>query len=189
MYAKRIFLIVLVVLMCKTIYSSSSFQLVGKVPTPDSILSDPTKYIPCDVGAKTRYSTCTDAFWFHHDYLAVANFCGEHIMVYYFDETNKEFTLIQQIKNEDGAQFRYPEGLAVSPDGTLLAVVNNGAESYISLYLIDAQTHVIDPVPFFRITGKGFIHNARFSPDGAYLVYVSFDEKESICVYRIEGNS
>ncbi len=157
------------------------------VHTPDSILNRKKHYPPVAVGNRARRATCTGVTWFHENYLAVLNLYGEKITTYQFDEEEKTFTLVQTITNKDGARLRHPENLAVSPDGTLLAVAN--AYPYVSIYSIDTTTHLISPTPIFSVSGRDLIHAARFSPDGTHLAYVSFDRNKSVCIYKILNNA
>ena len=157
------------------------------VYTPDSILNRKQQYIAAPVGPRMRHATCTGAAWFHEKYLATLNVYGEHIITYRFDEEKKEFTFLQKITNKHGAQLKHPENLAASPDGRLLAVVNPGSR-LLSIYAIDVDTHLINPIPIFSLPCRGFVHGVRFSPDGNYLAYVSFDHHESICVYKVVNN-
>ncbi len=160
------------------------------VYTPDSILHHKTKYQPCFEGIRKRWATCTGAAWFHGNYLATLNLYGETIITYSFDEEKKEFTILQQIKNQPEAKLGHSEQLAISPDGTLLAVANNkpGVGAYFSIYTIDLTSHLINPIPIFSLPIRGFIHNVRFSPDGKYFAYASFDSNESACVYKVVNN-
>ena len=174
-------------------YSLTIFSLsiqpepLRSVYTPGSILNQKKYYEPCTVGNRTRRASCTGVAWFHEKYLAALNLYGEKITTYQFDEEEKTFTLVQTIANKDGAQLKHPENLVASPDGKLLAVVNS-ASNRLSIYTIDTDTHIINPIPIFSLPCRGFIHGARFSPDGNYLAYVSFDKRESICVYRVVNN-
>ena len=168
---------------------SYSLPFVCKVATPNSILCNKNKYKPLAVGNRSRHATCIGAAWFHDHYLATVNLYGEHIITYHFDEEKKEFTILQQIRNQPNALLEYPEHIAISHDGTILAVCNNHHKAFISLYSIDAQTHLIDPTPFFTLFSHGFLHNVSFSPDDTYLASASFDKKESICVYKLQANS
>ena len=154
------------------------------VYTPDSILNQKASYKPLHIGNRMRYATCTGATWFHENYLASLNLYGEKIITYSFDEEKKEFNILQQIKNQS-TRLKYPEHLTVSPDGTLLA---EASASCISIYTIDLQSHLINPTPIFVLPIRGLAHNVRFTSDGTYLAYASFDNRESVCIYKVLNN-
>lgn len=160
---------------------------ICSVYTPDSILNKKENYLPLFVGDRTRYSTCTGVAWFHGNYLAVLNLYGRNIRTYEFNEETEQFSLVQHISNKDGAQLCYSENLAVCPDGTLLAVCYNFPPG-INIYAIDLSTHLINPKPIYTIKATDLVHRVRFSPDGSYLAYVTFDKKESIIISKIYKN-
>lgn len=84
--------------------------------TKNSILNNKENYRPLPVGNRKRYATCTGATWFHENYLAVLNLYGEKLTTYKFNKEENKFIFLQEISNKDGAQFEYPENLAISPD-------------------------------------------------------------------------
>jgi len=181
----RLFYAILL-LFCNTIYPS--FRIIPSpictVYTPNSILNNKEKYKLLFVGDRTRYSTCTGATWFHHNYLAILNLMGKKIITYSFNPEEKTFTPLQTI-NQESARLGNAENLVVSPDGTLLAVASDGPFSGINLYSIDLKTHLIEPTPIFSVTTKGVIHNVRFSSDGNYLAMVGWSSNSLIRIYRI----
>ena len=160
---------------------------ICKVYTPDSILLHKADYKPLALGGRMRYATCTGAAWFHGTYLAVLNLFGEHMTIYAFDEERNEFTIIQHITNQQGARFSHAEQVCVSPDGTLLVVVDARIAT-INVYSIDLESHLINPSPMFVLTVRGLIHNARFTSDGRYFAYGSFYNKESVGIYKVMRN-
>jgi 6-phosphogluconolactonase (cycloisomerase 2 family) len=172
--------------------NSNAFTISSRpfcsVYTPDSILNDKHLFKPLFVGKRQRYATCTGAAWFHNNYLAVLNLYGNKLIIYRFNEQKNEFTLLQEINNTHGMQLRFPEHLDVSPDGRLLAVANSKLPS-INLYSIDRINHLINPIPIFSQQAHGLIHNVRFTPDGKYLAYASFDTEKSLCIYRITNKA
>lgn len=157
---------------------------IAVVYTQESILLHKEQYVPVGVGARMRHATCTAAAWFHNNYLVSLNLYGEKMVVYYFDEKTKQFSIVQEINNAQGAMLRHPEHLSVHPSGTLLAVCNATNPS-VNIYAIDQETHVINPVPLCSVSGNDLIHNTRFTPDGNYMAYASFDARKSLCMYKI----
>ena len=172
-----------------TLYTFSLFSFsinsrpLSIIPTSDSILEHKERYKPCLVGSRKRYGTATGVSWFHGNYLAILNLYGEKIVTYHFDKAKNEFTPLQHIKNSE-PRLQFPEQLTVSPNGRFLAVCNPGA-SNIQFYAIDLTTHLINPSPIFLLPTGGFTHNVRFSPDGAYFAYASFNNDESISLYNV----
>lgn len=157
------------------------------VHTPNSILQNPTGYVAGKVGSRTRYATCTGAAWFHGNYLATLNLYGQKLITYRFDEAHKKFYLMQEIKQAQPVQFYHPEALAVSPDGTLLALCDNHpGTSKIHIYAINPENHLIDPRALYSLLVQAFVHNVRFTPDGNYLAYATFSNQMSICLHKIE---
>lgn len=152
--------------------------------TPNSILNNKEQYHILFAGKRSRYSTCTGAVWFHDNYLAVLNLYGKNIRTYIFDPQTKEFTFLQHISNKDHANLCYCENLAVSPDGSLLAVCYNDPPG-INIYSIDLDTHLITPKPILIIKALDLVHRVIFSPDGRYLAYVTFNKKEAIIISRL----
>ena len=168
------------------IFSFINPKLICSVYTPDSILNHKEKYKPYFLGSRKRYATCTGATWFHGNYLAVLNLYGEKIITYRFDEEKNQFSQVQLITSQDGARLKCAENLSVSPDGTLLAVCSDNFG--LSIYTIDSKSHLINPVPIFLLPCRGLIHNVRFSFDGAYLAFTSWDSNASICIYKVVNN-
>ncbi len=165
-------------------------KYITTVFTPDSILQNKQNYKPLLFGKRWRYGTCTGVAWFHDTYLATVNLYGEKINTYTFDEETKTFSSVQQVQNQSNPHLNYPEQMNVLPDGTVLAICNVKKEpSTINFYPIDFPTHRINPIPLLTISACGLVHNLRFSPDGRYFLYTSFDDKESLCIYNVVRDS
>jgi 6-phosphogluconolactonase (cycloisomerase 2 family) len=157
---------------------------ICSVYTPNSILNHKEKYHILFAGNRPRYSTCTGAVWFHDHYVAALNLYGKTIHTYKFNKETEQFDLIQQINNEEGAYLHYSENLSISPDGTLLAVCYNDPPG-INIYQVDINTHTIMPNPVLIIKAPDLVHRVRFSSDGNYLAYVTFNKKEALVVGRL----
>lgn len=159
------------------------------VHTTNSILNNKEAYQAAKVGNRKRHATCTGATWFHENYLATLNLYGKKITTYSFDESVQRFTLIQEITCEDVPLSHQPEALAVSPEGTLLAVINNGlGAAHLLIFRIRSQTHFIDQTPISCMKLDDFLHNVRFTPDGAHVAYASFNNKSAVVVFKIKSD-
>lgn len=191
MLLERFFMFLIFMIAAMSLYSSDIFSFgikpepICTVFTPNSILQQKENYSPLFVGNKKRYATCTGATWFHEDCLAVLNLYGRKIITYKFNDKEKNFDILQEINNNDGAQLVNPENLSVSPDGTLLAVCFDSPHPGLKIYTIDLTTHLINPTPIFSLPAHGLIHNVRFSPDGTCLALVGWDTTKSLCIYKI----
>ncbi len=164
--------------------------LIRTIYTPDSILNrkNSKKYKPLCLGKRKRCATATGASWFHENYLATLNLYGEKISTYKFDSISNQFSLLQEITNRDGAKLKQPEHLVFSPDETIIAV-SCPLSSFINFYRINLQNHLINPVPFFTLKSKGFVHNVRFTSDGNYFAFASFQKNESVSIFKINNNN
>ncbi len=171
---------------CCDIFSFSiTLPPICSVCTPDSILNKKENYPNLICGGRQRYSTCTGAAWFHGNYLAIINLYARNLRTYTFNEKTEKLDSFQYITNKDGAQLDYSENLSVSPDGKLLAVCYNGSPPGVNIYSIDLNTHLIQPKPVYVIKTSALVHCVRFSPDGSYLAYVTFDKNESVVIAKL----
>lgn len=155
------------------------------VYTPNSILEHKEHYKPLFIGNRERYATCTGATWFHQNYLAVLNLYGKKINTYKFYSKENRFEHMQEVNNAQGAQLTAPENLAVSPDGSLLAVCSASPSAGVNIYRINLKTHAINPKPIFKLKTDSLVHNVRFSPDGMYLAMTTWNQDAAVCIYRV----
>jgi len=189
MYVKHM----IVALMAVLFFVNHSYTIdntpICTIHTPNSILNEKENYEIRFVGNRTRYATCTSAAWFHDNCLAILNLYGKKLITYVFDKETKTCTEFQEINMQHKAPSLRPEHITVSPNGTLLAVCHSRAnKGCIIVYAIDTNTHLINPVPIFSLPIKGFVHNVRFTHDGKYLAFASFDKQNATCVYKIVNN-
>lgn len=186
---KQLYILLFIILLYTPITSAVVIQgkPIAIVYTPNSILNHKEQYVAATVGAKKRHATCTAAAWFHKNYIVSLNLYGEKMLVYHFNEETKQFSIVQEINNQRGAKLRHPEHLSMHPSGKLLAVCN-ATGSTVALYSINLDTHLINPTPLYCAFSNDLIHNARFTADGNYLAYVSFDNNKALCVYKVIQN-
>ena len=151
--------------------------------TPNSILTHKEEYEPLPLANRKRYATCTGVAWLDDRTLAMLNLYGQHLQIYSFDERQGVVSLLQEINNNQHAQFTFPENLAVSPDRTLMLIANSRPGS-VALYSMNPDL-TINPEPLTMIPYKGLVHNVRFTPNGAFCACASFNKSMSICVYKI----
>lgn len=161
-------------------------KLINRIFTPNSILNNKENFVPINIGNRPRYATCTSVCWLDNNTLISLNLYGDKIVVYNFNEEKNEFTIIQQIENKDGAELSMSEHFSLSPCKKFLAVCGDVPKSCVNIYLIDK---VINPAPIYTIKDKSLIHNVRFNPNGKYLSYITFDNKESIKIFNIRHNN
>lgn len=176
------------------VYSETISFYINQKPiitiyTPDSILNQKQNYHQNYAGNKERYATCTGASWFHNDYLATLNLFGNKITIYNFDIQQKKFNLNQEITNRDGASLYNSENLTVSPNGKFLAVCSDAPNPGINIYELNLENHKLNPTPIFTTKATKLVHNIRFTSDGKYLGYVTFDDYNAINICEVENKN
>jgi len=140
-----------------------------------SILHGPNlaSYRPFAVGRRERRATCSGVAWFRGYHLAVVNLYGQHLRVYRFHPGGDligeaPWLELLQETNED---LSYPEDVAVSPDGNLVAVTHSMSEDFgVSLRAIDPVSLAPNPVGDIIRRGSAF-HGVNFSPDSRHLAF------------------
>ena len=131
---------------------------------------------PFTVAGRKRLATCSGVAWFRGHHLAVVNLYGGHLRVYRFHPgsdgpaTGPRLELLHEMT--DG--LAYPEDVAVSPDGTLLAVTHSMSDDLgVSLHPIDAVS--LAPGPAGETLRRGVrgsaFHGVSFSPDSRHLAF------------------
>lgn len=78
--------------------------------------------------------------------------------------------------------------MTISSDGKLLAVSNSGTGK-ICLFQIDSQNSLLNPSPIaFVKAGDQGLHGIRFSPDGNYLDYVTYDGLGKVRIFKVTAS-
>jgi len=97
------------------------------------------KLTPFIVAGRSRLATCSGVAWFRGRHLCVANLYGGHVRIYRFHPAvDGAATARLELVHEMTEGIRYPEDVAISPDGAMLAVANSVArDAGISLHRID----------------------------------------------------
>lgn len=137
-----------------------------------SVLERPDKdgLVPFAVGERKRLATCSGVAWLGPSLLAVVNLYGGHLRIYRFapDATaGPAFTLLHELR--EGLSF--PETVAASPDGTMLAIAHSLSNAHgISLHQINAADHA--PLPGHKmLRSEGTFHGVAFAPDSRHLAF------------------
>ena len=109
-----------------------------------SVLHDPSVagLEPFTVAGRKRLATCSGVAWFRGHHLAVVNLYGGHLRVYRFhpggDSAGSATGPRLELLHEMTEGLSYPEDVAVSPDGNLLAVTHSMSDDVgVSLHPID----------------------------------------------------
>lgn len=143
--------------------------------------------IPGDVryiGPRPRLATCSGAAWFHEHYIATVNLLGNAFHAYRWDSRTNRLELVQTETQMEGMDW--PENVACSPDGSLLAITN-GRNGTVHLYAIDRETHVVGRMPVASIQCSGDVntHGLSWSPCGRFLAFTTVDDPSYIRVHQM----
>ena len=140
-----------------------------------SVLHDPgaAHLKPFAVNGRLRLATCSGVSWFRGHHLAVVNLYGSYLRIYRFhDEALTAGAPARaELLHELTEGIAFPEDVAVSPDGTMLAVTHSLSErSRISIHSLDGNSFA--PAPGGETLRRGMtFHGVRFSPDGQHLAF------------------
>jgi DNA-binding beta-propeller fold protein YncE len=143
--------------------------------TESSILHRPDleKFPAVAAGARERRATCSGVAWFGGYHLAVVNLYGQHLRIYRYQPADGGGPASLALLQEVAQDIDYPEDVAVSPDGALLAVTHSlTLQHVVSLFALDPVTFRVRPggTSLRRCqVGQGY-HGVNFSPDSRHLV-------------------
>jgi len=157
--------------------------------TPNSIIHRLSKDHMQYVGGRARCSTCTGVAWFSDSrHLISANLLDHSAQTYSFNPYKKEILPIKKYDNSL-TLLGWPENLSTSKDGKLLAI-SNSYTGKANIYRLDTKRAAIYPSPIAQLsTGDHALHGVRFSPDGKYLAYVTYDGRGNVRIFRNSSTS
>jgi len=153
---------------------------------PDSLTAFPAFV----VAGRKRQATCSDVAWFRGSHLAVANMYGGHLRIYRLLEDSAGMASRLELLHEKRA-LPLPEGLAASPDGSMLAAAHSLSDEYgVSLHAIDGTSLAIGPTEALCAGRKDCaFHVASFTPDGRHIAYAVIGRALSIEIVRLEDRA
>lgn len=158
---------------------------VAVYKTPDTIMDRIPPIWAQKIGNRLRYSTCTGVAWFaDNTHLVSANLLDNSLQTYRFNQDSHVLQVDKKYRN-DITQLSWPENLTISRDGTLLAV-SNSAKGRVCVYRINPENGQLSASPIAFIDADDLrLHGVRFSPDGNFLAYVTYDDKGKIKIFRL----
>lgn len=143
--------------------------------------------VPFRVGERERFATCSGVAWFRGHHLAVVNLYGGHLRVYRFhpgDEATHEPARLALL-HETSEGISFPEDVAVSPDGNLLAISHSMSDDHgISIHPLDAMS-LAPGTPGETIRRGRAFHCLKFSPDSRHLAFTEISTPGSVEVVRV----
>ena len=145
-------------------------------------------FLPYAVSGRMRRATCSGVAWFRDYHLAVVNLYGGHLRVYRFHPGGVVSPARLELLHELSDGIEFPEDVAVSPDGNLLAVSHSLSKEFgVSLFRMDATS--LAPIPArekIRPGAEGVaFHGVSFSPDSRHLVFTEISTPGYIEVVRV----
>jgi hypothetical protein len=150
-------------------------------------------FVPFAVAGRMRRATCSGVAWFRGYHLAVVNLYGGHLRVYRFRPGEPpELPARLELLHEVAHGIEFPEDVAVSPDGTLLAIGHALSKRCgVTLFAIDPQSLAPKtPAESVRV-GDGLLafHGVNFSPDSRHLVMCEITNPGYVEVVRVTSRS
>lgn len=166
---------------------SISSKPVATYYTQNSIINRLSKDYLQYVGTRARFSTCTGVAWFSDSFhLISANLLDNSLQTYRFKPKQKKLVPRKKFDNSV-TLIGWPENLSISKNGTLLAV-SNSYTGKVTIYRLDPKTSALSPSPIAQIyAGDHGLHGVRFSPDGRFLSYVTYDGLGKVRIFRISS--
>jgi hypothetical protein len=150
------------------------------------------EFVPFAVAGRMRRATCSGVAWFRGYHLAVVNLYGGHLRLYRFHPgQSAELPARLELLHEVGDGIEFPEDVAVSADGTRLAIGHALSKRCgVTLFAIDQQS--LAPIRRETIrAGDGFLafHGVTFSPDSRHLVMCEITNPGYVEVVRVSSPS
>lgn len=153
---------------------------------PDSLTAFPAFV----VAGRQRQATCSDAAWFHGNHLAVANMYGGHLRIYRLHEDSGGMpSRLELLREKRGLPL--PEGVTVSPDGSILAAAHSLSNEYgVSLHPIDSTSLAFGPTEALCPGREDCaFHAASFTPDGRHIAYTVIGRALSVEVVKLKDRA
>jgi DNA-binding beta-propeller fold protein YncE len=154
-----------------------------------SILQLPnvSDFLPFAVAGRLRRATCSGVAWFGSNHLAVVNTYGQHLRVYRIDPGGGEVPGNPgrlELLHELSEGIHFPEDVAVSRDGTLLAVSHSmNPDTGVTLHSVDPASQ--KPGPASEPLRRGATcHGLSFSPDSRHLAITKLGPSGYVEVVR-----
>ena len=148
---------------------------------------------PFIVAGRSRLATCSGVAWLGDRHLAVVNLYGGHLRIYRLHLPDSpsaaagERGARLELLHEMSEGLAFPEDVAASRDGRLLAVTSSVADSAgVSLHRIDPATLNSSPAGETIRRGKAF-HGLTFSPDSRYLAFTEIGRPGFVEVVSLAG--
>ena len=145
--------------------------------------------VPYVVAGRKRFATCSGVAWFRGHHLAVVNLYGGHLRVYRFDPGGDGARPQLTMRHQMSDNLAYPEDVAASPDGSLLAVSHSMSDKHgISLHSIDPTSLAPRPTQEMLRVGRAF-HGLSFSPDSRFLAFTEVGTPGYVEVARTDSGA
>jgi DNA-binding beta-propeller fold protein YncE len=142
---------------------------------------------PFVVAGRKRLATCSGVAWFRGYHLAVVNLYGRHLRTYRFHPQGDAQPPRLELLHELTDGLSYPEDVAVSPDGKLLAISHSMShEVGVSLHSIDPVSLAPSPIVKTLRAGVAF-HSVKFSPDSRHLAFTEIGNPGFVEIVRVSS--
>jgi len=183
---KSFFLSALVALPINPCHGLDKEPIAASSPLQSILYTWPREYLEY-VGNRTRLSTCTGVIWVGDNKLISIGAHNHSLDTYQFDPT---IPSLFAYKNENLNDFQKTpigqlENIAVSKDGSLAAVSNNGASSIHLYKIVNTEFVHIAEIPKVG----WWNHGTRFSRQMDYIAYTIFGNPGKIMLFRIMENN
>jgi len=153
---------------------------------PDSLTTFPAFV----VAGRKRQATCSDVAWFRDNHLAVANMYGGHLRIYRLHEDSGGMPSRLELLHEKRG-LPLPEGVAVSPDGSVVAASHSLSNEYgVSFHAIDSRSLTLGPTEVLCPGREDCaFHATSFTPDGRHIAYTVIGRVLSVEVVRLKDRA
>jgi hypothetical protein len=144
-------------------------------------------FIPHMIGGRSRFATCSGVAWLPGHHLAVVNLYGQTLRIYRLEHWDHGYGLTLLHESSEG--LSYPEVIAATPKGDLLAVSHSMSAIHgISLHDVDVRSQAPGMVGKMLRSGSSF-HGLCFSPDSRHLAYTDIGAPGFVEVAHVESGA